>query len=153
MMNRKQCKILKYYGCNTNIISADFLKRNQKYLKIRQQITNIEHSNENSSMLSSTIVVDATVQIRNHNYRSNWAVVNCRYDVILGTPWRMDNNVIANYKKKYLTVNGRLLRVPKTMNSGARISEIGLKKFSILIRKNAHKKDFETYHLVQVKNL
>lgn len=153
IINGRQCKILKDDGCNTNIISTDFVKRNGKILKIINNKLSIEHSQENSSELISGVVVDAIVQIGRHQYRSNWAIVNCRYDVILGMPWHMDNQVIADYSKQTLTVNGRLLPVPKTANNGYKITNIGVKKFRSFIRKNGHKPGFELFHITEVNNL
>lgn len=152
MINGRQCTILKDDGCNTNIISTDFARRNKKYLNIIEHELEIEHSNENNTEKSPEIVVNATIQIGRHTYCSNWVISNCRYDVILGTPWHNDNNVVTNYEKQSITVNRRSIPVPKSLNSRPRVSSIGIKKFKSLIRKNAHKTDFQIFQIAQVNN-
>lgn len=153
MINGRQCKILKDDGCNTNIISTDFVKRDGKLFKIIETNISIEHSQENSSELTNGVVVAAIVQIVKHQYRSNWAIVNCRYDVILGMPWHLENQLIADYESQNLTVNGRLHPIPKALNNGLKITNIGVKKFRSLIKKNAHKPDFELFHIAELNNL
>lgn len=82
MIHGQQCKILKDDGYNTNIVSRDFIRRNEKYFKIINQKPSIEHSNEDSSEQITGVVVDAIVQIGKHQYQSSWAIFNCRYDLI-----------------------------------------------------------------------
>lgn len=113
----------------------------------------IEQSSGEVLENSSDVIIDASIQIGNHHYRSNWAVLNCRYDVTLGITWHHDNYVIEDYRSKILTVNGRFIPVPKTLNTGNKISNISVKKFRSHIRKNAHKDDFEIYHVTNINNL
>lgn len=126
---------------------------NRKYLNITDHELEIEHSNEDNIENTTGIVLDVVIQIDKHTYRSNWAIVNCRYDVILGTPWHMDNNVITNYQDMSAKVNGRSLPIPKKANCGPKLTNIGVKKFRWLIRKNSHKTDFVVYRLTQVNKV
>lgn len=145
-----QCKILKDDGCNTNIISADFIKKNRKYFTKINKALPIKNSYEHSSETTNMVVLDAVLQIWKHQYRPNWAVVNCRYDVILGTPWNEDIQVITDYNKKSLTVNVRFIPVPKSLNQESKMTNIGVKKFRSLIRKNAHKTDFQVFQVSEL---
>lgn len=115
LINGRQCKILKDDGCNTNVISSEFIKRN-KYFNLLNQKLNIEHSNEDAAETTSEIVLDGSVQIGKHIYTSNFAVDNCSYYIILGTPWHRDNDFVKDYSNYQVTVNGRSLPVPKSLN-------------------------------------
>lgn len=142
MINGRQCKIRKDGGCNTNIISTEFVNRNRNYMKIFNKKLQIDHSNDQITATTPGIVIDAEVQIGKHTYRSNWAISNSRYDVIFGTPWHGENHVVADYSTRTLTVNGRFLPVPKSLNNGLKACNLGVKKFRSLLRKKGRKQDF-----------
>lgn len=135
------------------MLYTDFARRNGKCLKIVNANLEIDHSSGDSSEVTSGIVVDAILQIGKHQYLSNWAIANCRYDVILGTPWHVDNNVITDYGNQVLTVNGRFIPVPKSINNKVKISNIGIKNFRSFIRKHAHKRDFEVFYIREISNI
>lgn len=117
MINGRRCKILKADGCNTNIISGEFIRRKERYFNVIDRKRCIEHSSEDSSELTNGVAVDAEVRIARHRYRSNWTVVNCWYDVILRTPWNNENKVITDHKAQKLTVNDRLIPITKVSNN------------------------------------
>lgn len=79
--------------------------------------------------------------------------VDCRYDVILGMTWNIDNKAIADYGKQVVKVNGRLITVPKALNRGCKVSNFGVKKFRSLLRKNSHKEDFKLSHIKGINSL
>lgn len=91
MVNGCTCEILKEDGFNMNIISTHSVKRNGNYFEIINQKICIEHSNDGSSERTNGIVVDAVVQIGKHQYRYNWIILNCTYDVLLGRTWHKGN--------------------------------------------------------------
>lgn len=59
MITGQQCKSLKRDGCNTNIISKDFIAMNEKYSKTIDQSLSIKHSNEDSSEMITGVVAEA----------------------------------------------------------------------------------------------
>lgn len=71
IVNDSQFKVLKDDGCNTNILSSEFVKRNRKLLNVSKTFLNIEHSDDNFSENASEVVLDVTIQIGKHQYRYN----------------------------------------------------------------------------------
>lgn len=136
-----------------NIMFTDFVKGNGNYFEIIYQGLLLEQSNNVSSDLTNGIVVYAVVQIGNYQYQSNWSIVNCRYDVILGTSWHKDNQEIIDYKKQSLTVNVCFLPVRNDLNAGVKIKNIGAMKFTSLIRNHTHKHDFEIFQISEINNI
>lgn len=80
--------MLKDDGCNTNVISRDSFKKLGQMLNIQNVAFVISHSNKNENETSNEMVLDAKIELGQYQYRWNWIVANCRYDVLLGMPWR-----------------------------------------------------------------
>lgn len=109
MLSGHQIILLKDDGCNTNVISRNFVQRNRKHLHIQNSDSKIIHSNRDFVEESIEVVINATIQIGYHKYSSNWAVASCRYDVLLGTPWHHDMNPITDYTNGTVTVGKEIL--------------------------------------------
>lgn len=128
--------ILKDDGCNTNVISADFVNKHRKKLDVRKCNLDIYHSSKETREQAKEIVFDTGIRIGDTTYRSNWAISNTRYDVLLGMPWHEQNNPNINYQIKEVNVNGNNLpKVQKQHTEKIEISNIGVKKFRSLLRK------------------
>lgn len=100
MLNGTELTVLKDDGCNTNVLSHEFVEKNRSRLNIINSNTSINHSNKETHEFATEVVLDAEVEIGTHKYRSNWAVANCRYDMLLGILWHQDFNPSVNYSTK-----------------------------------------------------
>ena len=112
----------------------------------------ISHSKNQSEEVSRKIVVDAAVQIGEHFYSSNWAVVDARYDVLLGMPWYATVNPAIDYEERTVTVHGKQLHFIVEPESNVEISSIGVKKFRSLLRKKSHHPELQFFGLVSCNN-
>lgn len=92
MMMGREAVVCKDNGCNTNVLSREFVKRNRQLLKIQKRKSIIRRSSRESIKTVSKIVMDADIEIGKHRYRSTWVVANCRYDALFGMPWHVENN-------------------------------------------------------------
>lgn len=148
MMAGKQVTVLKDDGCNTNILSTDFVRRNRHLLQTAKRNTVIKHSDKETTQRSNIVVLNATLNIDSHLYTSNWVVANSRYDVILGIPWHVTYNPIINYTKHTVSVNGSSLPTVRDNNDKPRISNISVKRFRSLIRASKKRDDVTIFQLV-----
>ena len=134
----KRVRVLKDDGCNTNVVSRDFFRRNKKHLKFEECDVQVKHSNIDSIENSSTVILGATLKIGKHSYKSNWLVANCRYDVLLGMPWHVANNPHVDYNDRIIKIGKDELitnsnygdEVPSVMN-------LSVKKFRSIMKKNS----------------
>lgn len=117
-------------------------------MRIIDKELKIDHSNENSTEMTPRIVTDAEVQIGKHTFCCSWAISNCRYGINMGTPWHEQNQVRANYATQSLTVNGRFILVPKTLNNGLKISNMSAKKW-----KKGHQSNLQVYSVNEINNI
>ena len=97
--NGVNLRVLKDDGCNTNVVSKGFVKKFQHCLKVVDDNIMVQHSNKDSKERASQIVLNGTLKIGNHSYKSNWVVSNCRYDVVLGMPWHVAHNPNIDYSR------------------------------------------------------
>ena len=125
--------ILKDDGCNTNIVSIEFFEANMHSFKWIPCKTKVNHSNKESNETATKLILGATLQIGDHSYRSNWLVANCRYDVLLGMPWHVENNPLVDYNKK-------------TFSLQPKIGNIGLKSFRKKVSRSSQ--NAEVFNLV-----
>lgn len=78
MMEDKEVTVLKDDGCNTNILSTDFVRRNRHLLQITKRKTIIKYSDKNTTLLSNLVVINDIINIDKHIYNSNWVVADSR---------------------------------------------------------------------------
>ena len=143
--------ILKDDGCNTNVMSSSFIKKHGHLLTLKKDNLSITHSENKTTETATQLVLDAEVRIGAHQYRSNFAVVNCRYDILLGMPWHKSENPSVDYAGKKVRVNGlELPRRPSPEKLEAGITNLSIKKFRSVIRKHGAKEDFQLYHVVPI---
>lgn len=146
----KKITVLKDDGCNTNVLSKDFVQKHRDLLNIRREDTIISHSDKRYTESSSEIIVDAEIEIGAHRYRSNWVVANCRYDMLLGMPWHEFTNPDTDYIKKTVRVGDILLPISSCCDDQVKVCNIGVKKFRSLLKK---KKTSEDFVVLQVSNI
>lgn len=146
LCGNQEVTILKDDGCNTNVISLHFAKRNRKVLDIRKAKSTITHSNKSTEEESNFIVKGAIVQMGSHSYCSNWVIADIRYDIILGIPWHESQKPKIDYEPQEVRVDGKLLPVHNHGRSPEIIvSNLGVKKFRKLLRKRKKDGKVEIY--------
>lgn len=132
--------ILKDDGCNTNVISSDFVRKHRKELDIRACNLTIHHSNKEIEETATEVVWDTEVRIGNSVYRSNWVVSETRYDVLLGMPWNEEIDPRINYCTKQVIVDILQLPNEKTkIGKRVEIGNIGVKNFDRFLEKGIRK--------------
>lgn len=128
--------VLKDDGCNTNVLSASFVRKHREKLDVRKTTVEILHSSSKETEITNEIVYDTTITIGDHSYRSNWAISSTRHDVLLGMPWHETHEPAVDYKTKTVTVDGTVL--PSSFESipeSLRITNLSTKKFRSIVRK------------------
>lgn len=60
---------------------------------------------------SHQMVNNAKIKIGSHIYRSNWAISDLRYDILLEMPWHEEVKPRINYKKKRCLSEGKFFAV------------------------------------------
>lgn len=103
-LNEFTVKILKKYGVNTKGVSAEFLEKQNYKLVTRNSTVTILHSKKGTTEISSLVLIDATIHISSNKYISNWAVVDARYDVLLGVPCNLSVNPKITYVTRTVTI-------------------------------------------------
>ena len=71
-LNGRRARILKDDGCNTNVISKSFVKKNRRVFKIFKKRFEVCHSKKEMNEVASEMVLHGTVVIGRHEYTSNW---------------------------------------------------------------------------------
>ena len=112
-LDEKRVRVLKDDGCNTNVMSYEFFKKNKNILRWENCKVEVRHSKSGSIENSSIIVLGATLKIETHKYRSNWIVADCRYDLLLGMPWHVSNNPLINYQKRTIILGKEVIKVQR----------------------------------------
>lgn len=94
--------VLKDDGCNSNMISKDFVQHHKHLLgrKIRQADMWIRNSKAGTRERSGLSLENGHIAIQDHSYSSGWVVGDSRYDVTLGMPWHVQNKVVPKYEKR-----------------------------------------------------
>ena len=82
-------KVLKDDGCNTNVVSTQFLRNNRKLFKIAKVRSCLNHSQRDTSEEFEELIISGTFKLVTHVYTSNCVVASGRYDVLLGMPWHV----------------------------------------------------------------
>lgn len=107
-MHGQVVEILKDDGRNTNVVSKDCARRNAHLFQLEEADLIITHSKRNSEEKSGQVIVQAEVKVGLHSYTSNWAVVDCRCDVLLGMPWHKENKPEVDYSIPPVSVGRNL---------------------------------------------
>lgn len=150
-INGKNVRMLKDDGCNTNLVSKEFLKRNRRLFKVISTITSIQHSMQGSGERASEMILSGTIQIGSHVYTSNFLVGSCRYDVLLGMPWHVANNPQIDYPNRRVLVGNEDLFGTLDSEKSPEVDEIqvtnlSVKKFRQIIRKRSE--NVEVYQVI-----
>ena len=151
-MNGSAVQILKDDCCNTNILSRHFVERHPELFDVENTAMCISHSKRGSTEEALQVALNATLTMGDHSYVSNWAIADCRYDVLLGMPWHVACRPQVEYVTHQVLIKGNEiplhtfdaeLKCPK-------VSSIGIKKFRRLLRKKQGREDFSVFQVVPV---
>ena len=151
-LNGRPVEILEDDGCNTNVVSTVFARRNAHLFHIEDADISITHSKRDYTETARQVIVDGQVSISSHVYRSNWPVADCRYNVLLGMPWQLEKNPTVDYAVPSVAVDGVSLPLREfSFDSERRIkvTNIGMKRFRRLIGKKHKREDFQVFQLVE----
>lgn len=101
-LERIKVSVLVDRGCNTNMISKEFVSRNRKWLgRLGETDALISHSRVWVSERALEALEHGNVTLGNTSFTclSNWLVGTARYDLILGMPWHVDCSPTIDYRK------------------------------------------------------
>ena len=153
-LNGISARVLKDDGCNTNVISRRFFGLHRQRFHARKADVVVNHSREGWSEKASHVVYEGTLRIGSHTYTSNWLVADCRYDVLLGTPWHVANNPQIDYKKRIVTVNDKAIHFGKStltkvhfVKPEVTVTNLTVRKFRQMLKKKSPR-NFEVFHVM-----
>ncbi len=126
-------RVLKDDICNTNVVSQELFEKNFKYIYWKQCNFELSHL-EKGSVESSKAILEATLKIGKHSYKSNWLEANCRYNVLLGMTWDVAHNLSINYENRIVKVCGNELGTDSNDEVKAKILNKSLKKISNMMK-------------------
>lgn len=89
---RERVSILKGDGCNTGIVSKEFVRWNEHICEMKNKKMTIKHSEKQRDEHSNELFTNGTLELESHRYICNWITANSRYDVIIGMPGHVGNN-------------------------------------------------------------
>ena len=149
--------MLKDDGCSTNIISKDLVRRNPDTFDIVDANITISHSKKGTTEKSVQMARSATIRVGSTTYTGNWAIADCRYDVLLGMPWHEHFSPKVDYTDRTVMVDGKPLPIMESNGHKRKptveITNIGVKKFRSLLRKKGHRSDFEVFQVCEAHHL
>ena len=151
-------KILKDDGCNTNVVGIEFLKKpkTRELFKIQKEKIEVSHSRRGSTEEATEVIINGTLKIGPHTYKSNWVVADCRYDVLLGMPWHVAHNPDINYKNRTVHIGNQLLPVesnPPEIEPEIRVMNLGVKKFRKMLKGTKNDNDFQVFQVFQKSDI
>jgi len=135
------------------VISPRLLQRHRNLFKTGKRSFIVQHSKEGSTEKSSKIVLNGTLKIGSHTYSSNWAVSDCRYDILLGMPWHVAHNPTIDYENRIVRVDGDKIPIDSTseteqkLDSAVKVTNMSVKKFRRILRKKSPR-NFQVFQVV-----
>ena len=69
--------VLKDDGCNTNVVSKEFVNHNPHLFDLRRCNISVTHCKKDSSEHADQLILSRKLCIGSHTYVSNWAVADC----------------------------------------------------------------------------
>lgn len=96
--------ILKDDVCTANVVSQDFAGTNHQQLKFSPVLVDPNHFMQGANEIATQMSANGTIRIGTYSYTGNWIVADCRYDVLLGMPWHMEEHSNADYVERSMLV-------------------------------------------------
>lgn len=88
-LNNMPVRVLKDDRCNTNVISREFFESHADCFDVAERRVEVSHSKKGNTETATKVVLNARLICGEHVYNSNFAIANCRYNVLLGMPWHV----------------------------------------------------------------
>lgn len=88
------------------MVFKQFASRYPNVFDIHKCEIPITHSKKDSVEISNSLVLNGRFKIGNHEYISNWAVADYRYDILIGMPWHREINPTLDYTGPGVLVYG-----------------------------------------------
>ena len=149
-INGRRATMLKDDGCNTNIVSKEFLMKSRSLFKIVKTDTSIHHSKKGSGERANEMILNGTIMIGSHTYTSNFLVGSSRYDVLLGMPWHVANNPKIDYYNHRVLIGNECihgkLNSKDSIDDKIEVTNLSVKKFRRLMRKPSN--SVEVYQMI-----
>lgn len=133
----QQVTVLKDDGCNTSVIAKSFVDRHGDLELTHKAAFAISHSNKEAIEKASEIVLNTEIHIGGHKYKSNWVVAYCRYDIMLGIPWHVENRPRIEYEAGNLWIGDVELPSTKEASIFIAVQNLEVKKLSSLLCKTS----------------
>lgn len=148
-LNRIAVNAVKDEGCNTNLISSNFSRRNKdKFIICKANIT-VDYSLQHILEVSSKNVLNGIFSIWLHSYTSNWIGAKCRYNVLLDMPWKMTNTPCIDYVGRVVRVSENDLSVEgcqhDTDDNMCKVPNMSVKSFRKILRKRDYQRMFKCF--------
>lgn len=139
----KTVKVLKKYGCDTIVVSTEFLKRHSNLFETRRERVVICPSQKGVTEEASEIMLERNVRVVDHTYTSNWAIYQTRYEVLVGIPWNAVENLNVDYRGLSLMLKDIPIPVidPDAENR-IDVFHLGVRKFRRMLRQGGDSKVF-----------
>lgn len=153
-MHGQKVTVLKDDGCNTNVVSKAFFRKNGHLFQTEEAKITITHSKRDSRETARQVILNGEVREGPHVYRSNWAVGDCRYDVLLGMPWHKDKTPSVDYAMPSVAVGGDfvpLQHFSAEERKTIRVTNLGVKRFRRLVKKKNKRNDFAVFQLLDTE--
>lgn len=151
-MNDVPVYVLKDDVCNTSVISKEFFEKHAECLDVAEKKVEVCHSNKGNTEFATKVVLNARLKCGKHVYRSNFAVANCRCDVLLGMPWHVDCNPTIEYEVPTVAIADHCLPMQSDDSCSPVITNMGVKKFRSMLRKKGNRDDFHVFAVVENPN-
>ncbi len=110
-----------------NVVSQKFSEINGKEFNWKNRKVEVSHSQQGLVENSSKAILGATSTIGRNSYKSNWLAANCRYDVLLGMPWRVAHKPSINYEKEIVQVGKDAMVTDFSDESKVKVQKLSLK--------------------------
>lgn len=87
---------------------------------------------------ASEIVIGAVLELGGHEYTSNWVVADLRYDVIIGVPWRVENDMEIIYRAGTILIPeaDEMIRKPISKPKLLKITNPGIRRIGKLLKRS-----------------
>ena len=153
-MNGLSVRVLKDDGCNTNVVSKEFLAkyRSRNIFEVCQVNVTVEYSQKGTKEEASEVRLNGTLRLGAHTYTSNWIVANFRYDVLLGMLWHVAHNPSINYEQKIVKVGPDVIPVFQKNEGKIQVTNLGVKKFRRMLKNNMEKVELYQVKIREVKH-